>query len=168
MRNSEVRTILLLAVCHPTTLFYSQHLCACIRSFHTYSNQPLYLQCQMQLQLGDDCDCKILDHYASAVMVVQTWNNDNNMHSFCIVTTDTETFAKHVFLSMTMSDEAFIMLVSVNSTPWWMAEIIGAETTVRFCNVSAAYCLLYLKPKLQALNRWTETDEARQYASTSM
>ena len=96
--------------------------------------------------------CKILDHYASAVMVVQTWNNDNNMHSFCIVTTDTETFAKHVFLSMTMSDEAFIILVLVNSTPRWMAAILDAETKVRFCNVSAACCLIYLKPKLQALN----------------
>ena len=69
---------------------------------------------------------------------------------------------------MTMSDEAFIILVLVNSTPRWMAAILDAETKVRFCNVSAAYCLLYLKPKLQALNRWTETDEARQYAGTSM
>ena len=75
------------------------------------------------LKMRENCAfyCELLDHYAPAV--VTTWNCDENMKAFC-TTNDTRAFAKHV---LSVSDEAFIILVLVNSSPRWMAEIIRAE-----------------------------------------
>jgi hypothetical protein len=89
------------------------------------------------LKMRENCAfyCELLDHYAPAV--VTTWNCDENMKAFC-TTNDTRTFAKHV---LSVSDEAFIILVLVNSSPRWMAEIIRAEKQVR-CGWQLADCLL--------------------------
>ena len=83
------------------------------------------------LQLRDNCGfyCGILDHYAPAVVGSKKWNNDTNMKAFC-TTTDIKAFGRHV---LSVSDEAFIILVLVNSSPRWMAEIIRTETMVRCC-----------------------------------
>ena len=84
---------------------------------------------QKLLQLRDNCAfyCDVLDHYAPAV-VGKRWNDDANMKAFC-TTTDTKAFGRHVLL---VSDEAFIILVLVNASPRWMAEIICAENMVRY------------------------------------
>lgn len=115
---------------------------------------------QRLLQMRQNCAfyCEILDHYAPAVVGLQTWNNDSTMHSYC-TTNDQKMFAKHV---LSVSDEAFIILVLVNSSPRWMAEIIRAENQVCHRNVYIIYSLLALLTRnyLQALNRWTEADEA--------
>lgn len=80
------------------------------------------------LQMRANCAfyCEVLDHYAPAVVGVTKWNNDTNMQMFC-TTHDTKAFAKHV---LTVSDEAFIILVLINASPRWMAEIIRAESKV--------------------------------------
>jgi hypothetical protein len=83
---------------------------------------------QKLLQMRANCAlyCAVLDHFAPAVVGGTKWNNDTNMHSFC-TTSDTKAFAKHV---LTVSDEAFIILVLINATPRWMAEVLRAEKKV--------------------------------------
>ena len=85
------------------------------------------------LNMRENCAfyCELLDHYAPAVVGMQTWNNDDNMRAFC-TTNDTKAFAKHV---LSVSDEAFIILVLVNASPRWMAEIIRSEKKVCYCSM---------------------------------
>ena len=126
--------------------------------YHLMNGGPKDLQRLLQMRQNCAFYCEILDHYAPAVVGLQTWNNDNTMHSYC-TTNDPKMFAKHV---LSVSDEAFIILVLVNSSPRWMAEIIRAENQVCHRNVYIIYSLLALLTHyyLQALNRWTEADEA--------
>ena len=70
---------------------------------------------------------EFIDYYAPAVVGNLTWNNDAKMSAYCC-TTDLRTFAKHV---LSVSDEAFIILVLVNAAPRWMSEIVREHGTVR-------------------------------------
>ena len=70
---------------------------------------------------------EFIDYYAPAVVGNLTWNNDAKMSAYCC-TTDLRTFAKHV---LSVSDEAFIILVLVNAAPRWMTEIVREQGTVR-------------------------------------
>ena len=77
---------------------------------------------QKLLKMRANCAfyCEILDYYAPAVVGNAKWNNDTNVEMFC-TTYNTKAFAKHV---LTVSNEAFIILVLINAAPRWMAEII--------------------------------------------
>lgn len=63
--------------------------------------------------------CAILDMYASCIVSFRTWNDDTKMNRFCC-TTDAKLFNAHV---LSVSDEAFLLLVLINSGARWMAEI---------------------------------------------
>ena len=63
--------------------------------------------------------CAILDMYAPCIVSFRLWNNDANMNKYCC-TTDSKLFGKHV---LSISDEAFLLLVLLNSAARWMAEI---------------------------------------------
>ena len=80
------------------------------------------------LQMRTNCVfyCALLDTYGPGIMGYHTWNDDKNMSSFC-ATSDLKIFAKHV---MSVSDEAFLLLVLLNSAPRWMAEIRRDESKV--------------------------------------
>ena len=70
---------------------------------------------------------EFLDHYAPAVVGNLTWNDDAKMNAHCC-TTDLRTFAKHI---LSVSDEAFIILVLVNAARRWMYEISRDKSMVR-------------------------------------
>jgi hypothetical protein len=83
---------------------------------------------QRMLEMRDNClfYSEFIDYYAPAVVGSQVWNDDANMRAYC-TTDDIRTFGKKV---LTVSDEAFILLVMVNAAPRWMAEIIRDERKV--------------------------------------
>ena len=85
---------------------------------------PLPQQKELLKMRASNCAfyCAILDYYAPAVVLGNAkWNNDTNMEMFCTTPYGTKAFAKHV---LTVSDEAFIILVLINASPRWIAEII--------------------------------------------
>ena len=63
--------------------------------------------------------CAILDMYAPCIVSYCTWNDDANMNHYCC-TTDLKLFNAHV---LSVSDEAFLLLVRINGGARWMAEI---------------------------------------------
>ena len=63
--------------------------------------------------------CAILDMYAPCIVSYRTWNDDANMNRYCC-TTDLKLFNAHV---LSVSDEAFLLLVLINGGARWMAEI---------------------------------------------
>jgi hypothetical protein len=70
--------------------------------------------------------CELLDYYGPAILGSQTWNDDRNMSLFC-ATHDINVFAKHI---LSVSDEAFIILVLLNAAPRWQAEITKEKLQV--------------------------------------
>ena len=70
---------------------------------------------------------EFLDYYAPAVVGNLTWNDEAKMSAHCC-TTDLRTFAKHI---LSVSDEAFIILVLVNAAPRWLFEIFREKRVVR-------------------------------------
>jgi hypothetical protein len=87
---------------------------------------------QRMLEMRDNClfYSEFIDYYAPAVVGSQVWNDDANMKAHCS-TNDIRTFGKKV---LTVSDEAFILLVMVNAAPRWMAEIVRDDCKVRQYN----------------------------------
>ena len=57
--------------------------------------------------------------YAPCIVSYRTWNDDANMNRYCC-TTDLKLFNAHV---LSVSDEAFLLLVLINGGARWMAEI---------------------------------------------
>ncbi len=73
------------------------------------------------LQMRKKCVfyCSILDLYAPAVVSVRGWNNNANMAVYC-ASNDYRAFGRHV---LSISDEVFILLVLVNASARWMADV---------------------------------------------
>ena len=63
--------------------------------------------------------CAILDMYAPCIVSYQAWNNDANMSRHCGAA-DLKSFNQHV---LSISDEAFLVLVLINAGARWMAEV---------------------------------------------
>ena len=63
--------------------------------------------------------CAILDTYAPCIVSARAWNNDANMTRNCC-TTDQKLFNT---LVLSVSDEAFLLLVLINAGARWMAEL---------------------------------------------
>ena len=80
------------------------------------------------LQMRDNCAfyCAILDLYAPPVVSVRGWNNDTNMATYC-ASNDYRVFGRHV---LSISDEAFILLVLVNASARWMADVHSKQQMV--------------------------------------
>jgi hypothetical protein len=110
--------------------------------------------------LRDHCRsyCEVLDHYGPAVLGNQTWNDDRNMSVFCD-TNDVKAFGKHI---MSVSDEAFIVLVLVNSSARWKAEVQRDKLKVRqFVLKNVCTMITNSHICIQALNAWEDTEEER-------
>ena len=71
--------------------------------------------------------CAVLDMYASCIVSHRTWNDDANMNRYCC-TTDPKLFNAHV---LSVSDEAFLLLVLINGGARWMSEIKREHGKVR-------------------------------------
>lgn len=71
--------------------------------------------------------CAILDMYAPCVVSNRSWNNDANMHRNCC-TSDAKLFNNFV---LSVSDEAFMLLVLINAGARWMAELKREWAKVR-------------------------------------
>jgi hypothetical protein len=124
---------------------------------------------EQMLQLRDNCGmyCEILDQFAPAVVQLKTWNNDDNMEAHC-GTNDLHVFEKHV---LSISDEAFLLLVLINSAERWMAELIRAKKMVCYVSVCCHGLLLIRTPNLstkQTENTWTALDEANMPVSVCL
>jgi hypothetical protein len=61
----------------------------------------------------------ILDMYAPAIVSAKVWNNETNMKAYC-GTDHPKEFGKHV---LTVSDEAFLLIVLINYSAHWYSEI---------------------------------------------
>ena len=63
--------------------------------------------------------CAILDMHAPCIVSHQAWNNDANMSRYCC-SADLKVFNQNV---LSISDEAFLVLVLINAGARWMAEV---------------------------------------------
>jgi hypothetical protein len=70
---------------------------------------------------------EILDMYAPAIVSAKVWNNKANMKAYC-GTDDPKEFGKHV---LTVSDEAFLLIVLINYSAHWYSEIQKKTKDVR-------------------------------------
>ena len=99
--------------------------------FHLMSGSDEHVRKMLGMRNDIMFYSEFLDYYAPAVVGNLTWNDDAKMRAHCC-TTDVRTFAKHI---LSVSDEAFIILVLVNAASRWMYEIIREERVVRTrCN----------------------------------
>jgi hypothetical protein len=73
--------------------------------------------------------CAILDMYAPCIVLYQTWKDDANMNHYCC-TTDPKLFNTNV---LSVSDEAFLLLVLINGGARWMSEIKPEHGKVCIC-----------------------------------
>jgi hypothetical protein len=73
--------------------------------------------------------CAILDMYAPCIVSYRTWNHDANMNHYCC-TTDPKLFNANV---LSVSDEAFLLLVLINGGARWMSEIKREHGKVCIC-----------------------------------
>ena len=62
---------------------------------------------------------RVVDSYAPCIVGSSTWNSDLNMEQFCGDNNDN--FQTYV---LSVSDEAFMLLVLINYGPTWMSEIM--------------------------------------------
>lgn len=62
---------------------------------------------------------QILDQFAPCLVLAKNWNNDMKMNLYCC-TTDQKLWQQHV---LSVSDEAFLVLVLLNYSKRWYAEI---------------------------------------------
>ena len=69
--------------------------------------------------------------YALAVVSAKVWNNEAHMKAYC-GTNDPKEFGKHI---LTVSDEAFVLIVLINYSAHWYSEIQkkAKEVRVRIC-----------------------------------
>lgn len=63
---------------------------------------------------------QILDMYAPCIVLARNWNNDANMAKHC-TTTDRKMWAEKI---LSISDEAFLLLVLLNYSKRWSAELL--------------------------------------------
>ena len=61
----------------------------------------------------------VIDAYAPCIVGSSTWNSDTNMEQFCGDNNDN--FQTYV---LSVSDEAFLLLVLINYGPTWFSEIM--------------------------------------------
>ena len=61
---------------------------------------------------------RVVDSYAPCIVGSSTWNSDSNMEQFCGDNNDN--FQAYV---LSVSDEAFMLLVLINYGPTWFSEI---------------------------------------------
>ena len=62
---------------------------------------------------------RVIDSYAPCIVGSSTWNSDSNMEQFCGDNNDN--FQAYV---LSVSDEAFMLLVLINYGPTWFSEIM--------------------------------------------
>ena len=81
------------------------------------------------LMMRKNCgfNSEILDMYAPAIVSAKVWNNEANIKAYC-GTDDPKEFGKHV---LTLSDEAFLLLVLINYSAHWYSEIQKKTKEVR-------------------------------------
>ncbi len=71
----------------------------------------------------------LIDTYAPSVVSSREWNNESNVLDFC--RTDDVVFERHV---LSISDEAFLLVVLINYAPRWHVEYANEIKEVRvFC-----------------------------------
>lgn len=70
---------------------------------------------------------QILDEFAPCIVLAKNWNNDMKMNLYCC-TTDQKLWAQHV---LSVSDEAFLVLVLLNYSKRWFAEKLRDIQKVR-------------------------------------
>ena len=61
----------------------------------------------------------IIDNFAPCIVLSKVWNDDSKMNRFCN-TSDTKMWSHRI---LSVSDEAFLLLVLINYTKRWIAEI---------------------------------------------
>lgn len=85
---------------------------------------PLYLQSDfstttlLEMRKNICFYAQILDQFAPCLVLAKYWNNDMKMNLYCC-TTDQKLWAQHV---LSVSDEAFLILVLLNYSKRWFAE----------------------------------------------
>ena len=70
----------------------------------------------------------LIDTYAPSVVSSRAWNNESNMRDFC--RTDDAVFERHV---LSISDEAFLLVVLINYAPRWHVENANEIKEVGVC-----------------------------------
>ena len=73
----------------------------------------------------------IIDDFAPCIVLSKVWNDDVKMNLYCN-TSDTKLWANKI---LSISDEAFLVLVLLNYTNRWIAEI-----QQEFQQVSVTFC----------------------------
>lgn len=68
----------------------------------------------------------LIDTYAPCVVSSRAWNNESNMRDYC--RTDDVVFERHV---LSISDEAFLLVVLLNYAPRWHVEYVNEIKEVR-------------------------------------
>jgi hypothetical protein len=88
-------------------------------------NMSLLSRCRTEIEnlltmRADVCHyCAILDMYAACIVSYRTWNDNANMNHDCC-TTDPKLFNAQV---LSVSDEAFLLLVLIDGGARWMSEM---------------------------------------------
>jgi hypothetical protein len=68
----------------------------------------------------------LIDIFAPCIVSVNAWNDETNMRRYCGASDDL--FNHHV---LSKSDEAFLLLVLINYTGYWLSEMQLKKSTVR-------------------------------------
>ncbi len=74
----------------------------------------------------------LIDTYAPSVVSSRAWNNESNMREYCR-TDDDVVFERHV---LSISDEAFLLVVLINYAPRWHVAYANEIKEVRVCLLS--------------------------------
>ena len=108
---------------------------------------------------------EILDMYAPAIVSAKVWNNEANMKAYC-GTDDPKEFGKHV---LTLSDEAFLLLVLINYSAHWYSEIQKKQRRYVWgvdCHYAIIARLSSNSTNIdQANNMWTAEDKREHVVS---
>lgn len=84
----------------------------------------------------------LIDIYAPCIVSTTAWNDETNMRRYCGSSNDL--FHHHV---LSKSDEAFLLLVLINYTGYWLSEMEITKSKVRLCvcvdNAVLVYKLIY-------------------------
>ena len=70
----------------------------------------------------------LIDIYAPCIVSTTAWNDETNMRRYCGSSNDL--FHHHV---LSKSDEAFLLLVLINYTGYWLSEMEITKSKVRLC-----------------------------------
>jgi hypothetical protein len=68
----------------------------------------------------------LIDTFAPCIVSVNAWNDETNMRRYCGASDDL--FHHHI---LSKSDEAFLLLVLINCTGYWLSEMQIKKSTVR-------------------------------------